>query len=203
MVSSNRTSTEHVHHHKFAVVINLMVRPCLRSLARRRATAASLAVFGLGCSFADLGCENVSAPLMPAVPDLRPIGTLLTSPPSASVSADPVATFALGTLVGAAMGFLSLFVVFTSFLRNLQTDELDGAKWGSFGGLVMPSFFFQGASDIYNNVRRGADEARRTFQDTGRFEDIYVGIEEAQKEQADWVKNQTPQKLLIPKPHVA
>ncbi|CAL1145856.1 unnamed protein product [Cladocopium goreaui] len=183
MVSSNRTSTEHVHHHKFAVVISLMVRPCLRSLARRRATAASLVVFGLGCSFADLGCENVSAPLMPAVPDLRPIGTLLTSPPSASVSADPVATFALGTLVGAVMGFLSLFVVFTSFLRNLQTDELDGAKWGSFGGLVMPSFFFQGASDIYNNVRRGADEARRTFQDTGRFEDIYVGIEEAQKEQ--------------------
>eukprot|EP00434_Breviolum_minutum_P003850 symbB.v1.2.003388.t1/scaffold190.1/size276550/13 len=135
------------------------------------------------CSFADLGiCESLSPPVMPAVADLRPLGTVL-SVPTSDVVADPVASFALGTFVGALMGFFSLFLVLRSFVRNLQTDELDGAKWGSFGGLVMPSFFFQGAADIYNNVRIGADEARKTFQETGRFEDIYQGIGEAQKEQ--------------------
>ncbi|CAJ1437713.1 unnamed protein product [Effrenium voratum] len=81
------------------------------------------------------------------------------------------------------MGFVSLAVAFMNFLQNLQTDDLDGAKWGSFGGVVMPSFFFQGAADIYKNVREGAAKAQQTFQRSGRFQDIYQGIEESQKEQ--------------------
>lgn len=161
--------------------------PCFRRFRHRRWTSTAvlllLGLFGFRCSFADLGiCESLSPPVMPAVADLRPLGTVL-SVPTSDVVADPVASFALGTFVGALMGFFSLFLVLRSFVRNLQTDELDGAKWGSFGGLVMPSFFFQGAADIYNNVRIGADEARKTFQETGRFEDIYQGIGEAQKEQ--------------------
>ena len=163
-----------------------MARPVREFRQRSTAAALALVLFGLKCSFADLGlCESAppSTPVMPAVADLRPLGTFLAQPPTSDVPVDPVATFALGTFVGALMGFISLFVVLTSFIRNLQTDELDGAKWGSFGGLVMPSFFFQGAADIYNNVRSGADAARKTFQESGRFEDIYIGIEEAQKEQ--------------------
>ena len=67
------------------------------------------------------------------------------------------------------MGFLTLSMVLMRFIKNLQTDELDGAKWGSAGGLVMPSFFFQGAQDIFNNVRAGAAEAQKRFQETGRY----------------------------------
>ncbi|CAK9102917.1 Poly(U)-specific endoribonuclease-B (Protein endoU-B) (Uridylate-specific endoribonuclease-B) [Durusdinium trenchii] len=81
------------------------------------------------------------------------------------------------------MGFVSLFVVLMRFVQNLQMDSLDGAKWGSFGGLVMPSFFFQGAQDIFSNVRKGAAEAQEKFQESGRFEDIYQHIQQSQREQ--------------------
>lgn len=161
----------------------------MQSRDRRRLSTAAvlgLGLLGLRCGFTDVGvCDGAtSAPIMPAVADLRPLSTLLTTPHTIeSVPIDPVATFALGTFVGTLMGFLSLFVVLTSFIRNLQTDELDGAKWGSSGGLVMPSFFFRGATDIYNNVRKGADEARKVFQETGRFEDIYLGIEDREGEE--------------------
>ncbi|OLQ06089.1 hypothetical protein AK812_SmicGene10680 [Symbiodinium microadriaticum] len=96
---------------------------------------------------------------------------------------DPVASFALGTFIGSLMGFVSLFVVLRKFLRNLQEDDLDGANWSSFGGLVLPSFFFQGAADIYGNVREVAAKAQQQFRSTGDFEDIYKSIEDAQKEQ--------------------
>ena len=75
------------------------------------------------------------------------------SPSLAAITPDAGASFALGTLVGAFMSFASLFLVLNRFLRNLQSGDLDGAKWGSFGGLVMPSFFFEGAAEIFSNVR--------------------------------------------------
>lgn len=162
-------------------IVSFKSHGAMRSRVRCRSAAVlGLGLLGLRCGFTDVGCDGVtSAPVMPEVADLRPLSTLLTTPHTVeAVPIDPVATFALGTFVGTLMGFISLFVVLTSFIRNLQTDELDGAKWGSSGGLVMPSFFFRGATDIYNNVRTGADEARRVFQETGRFEDIYLGIEE-------------------------
>lgn len=98
--------------------------------------------------------------------------------------AQKTSTNSQGTFVGALMGFVSLFVVLMRFVQNLQMDSLDGAKWGSFGGLVMPSFFFQGAQDIFSNVRKGAAEAQEKFQESGRFEDIYQHIQQSQREQA-------------------
>lgn len=105
------------------------------------------------------------------------------SPSLAAITPDAGASFALGTLVGAFMSFASLFLVLNRFLRNLQSGDLDGAKWGSFGGLVMPSFFFEGAAEIFSNVRRRTLDAQQAFRESGRFEDIYRSIEQAQKEQ--------------------
>ena len=119
--------------------------------------------------------------LLPPVP--HDISHSLPAPLAAAPLPDAGASFALGTLVGAFMSFASLFLVLQRFLRNLQRGDLDGAKWGSFGGLVMPSFFFEGAQEIFRNVRRSTMEAQQAFQESGRFEDIYISIEEAQKEQ--------------------
>ena len=153
-------------------------------VGRPRRCFFCLGLFGFRCSFADLGiCESLSPPCDACSRRFAAFGH---SPirPNLWCSSRSSRKLCVGNFRRSSDGiFFHSFWFFGALCETYRTDELDGAKWGSFGGLVMPSFFFQGAADIYNNVRIGADEARKTFQETGRFEDIYQGIGEAQKEQ--------------------
>ncbi|CAK9096452.1 unnamed protein product [Durusdinium trenchii] len=45
----------------------------------------------------------------------------------------------------------------------------------------MPNFFFQGARDIFSNVRQDAAQSTQRFKETGRFAEIYAGIERSQE----------------------
>ncbi|CAJ1399163.1 unnamed protein product [Effrenium voratum] len=45
----------------------------------------------------------------------------------------------------------------------------------------MPNFFFQGARDIFSNVRNDAAQSTQRFKETGRFAEIYAGIERSQE----------------------
>eukprot|EP00929_Paragymnodinium_shiwhaense_P095013 TRINITY_DN55959_c0_g3_i1.p1 TRINITY_DN55959_c0_g3~~TRINITY_DN55959_c0_g3_i1.p1 ORF type:complete len:845 (+),score=184.47 TRINITY_DN55959_c0_g3_i1:67-2535(+) len=91
--------------------------------------------------------------------------------------------FLLGVLAG-IFGTLSTLAATTFvFLQNLRGDSTgDLSKMESFNGLLMPSFFFRGAADIFKNVRQDAVQSAKRFRETGKFAEIYTGIERSQEQ---------------------
>lgn len=92
-----------------------------------------------------------------------------------------IGSFFSGIFVGTAGTVLTVAAIFVVFLQNLRGVDVDGTSMCSSGGLVMPSFFFLGAQDIFNNVREDAARSEQRFRQTGRFEEIYCGIQRSQE----------------------
>mmetsp|Transcript_111556 Transcript_111556/g.356081 ORF Transcript_111556/g.356081 Transcript_111556/m.356081 type:complete len:731 (-) Transcript_111556:192-2384(-) len=87
-----------------------------------------------------------------------------------------VNSFALGMVAGIVGTVATLALIFGMFLRNLSSSDLDGSRLGASSGLVMPSFFFQGAADIFAEVRQDTQASVQRFRETGDFAEIYNGI---------------------------
>jgi len=93
-----------------------------------------------------------------------------------------VDSFGLGILVGVFGTISTIAAVLAIFVDNLRGVDLDGGNaLASSGGFVMPNFFFQGARDIFSNVRQDAAQSTKRFKETGRFAEIYAGIEQSQE----------------------
>eukprot|EP00913_Durusdinium_trenchii_P022656 g21279.t1 len=100
-----------------------------------------------------------------------------------------VDSFGLGILVGVFGTVSTIAAVLSIFVNNLRGVDFDGGNaLASSGGFVMPNFFFQGARDIFSNVRQDAAQSTQRFKDlrhleseTGRFAEIYAGIERSQE----------------------
>jgi len=90
-------------------------------------------------------------------------------------------SFTVGVLAGIVGTIATIAGIFGMFFKNIRRVGLDGTNMGSSGGLVMPSFFFVGAQDIYSNVRDDSLAAQRRFKETGCFEDLYSGIQRSQE----------------------
>eukprot|EP00931_Biecheleriopsis_adriatica_P066502 TRINITY_DN40845_c0_g1_i1.p1 TRINITY_DN40845_c0_g1~~TRINITY_DN40845_c0_g1_i1.p1 ORF type:complete len:780 (+),score=145.96 TRINITY_DN40845_c0_g1_i1:53-2392(+) len=94
-----------------------------------------------------------------------------------------VDSFGLGILVGAMGTVFTFGGMMFILVRNLNgSSNFDGNKLSSSGGFVMPAFFFQGAQDIFSKVRKEAVMSTLRFKETGRFAEIYKGIERSQEE---------------------
>mmetsp|Transcript_40307 Transcript_40307/g.93422 ORF Transcript_40307/g.93422 Transcript_40307/m.93422 type:complete len:742 (+) Transcript_40307:56-2281(+) len=108
-----------------------------------------------------------------------------------------VDSFGLGILVGVFGTVSTITAVLFIFVRNLRGDDFDGNTLASSGGFVMPNFFFQGARDIFSNVRNDAAVSTERFKETGRFAEIYTGIQQSQEiamlRSIDAIREQFPQ----------
>jgi len=108
-----------------------------------------------------------------------------------------VDSFGLGILVGVFGTLSTITAVLFIFVKNLRGDDFDGNTLASSGGFVMPNFFFQGARDIFSNVRDDAAESTARFKETGRFAEIYTGIQRSQEmamlRSLDAIREQFPQ----------
>lgn len=85
-------------------------------------------------------------------------------------------SFSLGLVAGIFGTVATVVAILLTFLRNLSRGDSDGSKMAASAGLVMPSFFFEGAADIFSEVREDSETALRRFRETGNFSEIYNGI---------------------------
>lgn len=112
------------------------------------------------------------------------LGSLRAAPSAIDTYLDSVGvdSFGLGILVGVFGTISTIAAVLSIFVDNLRGVDLDGGNaLASSGGFVMPNFFFQGARDIFSNVRQDAAQSTQRFKETGRFAEIYAGIERSQE----------------------
>lgn len=113
-----------------------------------------------------------------------PRGVCQVAPSAIDTYLDSVGvdSFGLGILVGVFGTVSTIAAVLSIFVNNLRGVDFDGGNaLASSGGFVMPNFFFQGARDIFSNVRQDAAQSTQRFKETGRFAEIYAGIEKSQE----------------------
>ncbi|CAE8591553.1 unnamed protein product, partial [Polarella glacialis] len=143
---------------------------------------------GLGAPFEFTGATLALSLLAPLPSEAASVAEQSSGAPLFGIgsSLDP-GSFGLGVLLGFLGALVSLAALASSWLGALRADSRgsDGSSSGgmaSKGGLIMPSFLFREAAQVFRQVQKDADAAAWRFRLTGDFEDIYAGIERSEKE---------------------